>query len=84
MIETSIHAYESQLRRQKLKIEYGVLQVLVLTGVGILEDIVHFKFSSAAERLFSIGDARLKLLEVEATAPGRELAYVAKARERFG
>jgi len=61
-----------------------MVQVLVVAAAGILEDVAHFKFSSAAERLFSIGEARLRLLEAEATAPGRELAYVTKAREQFG
>lgn len=83
-IETALHDYELHLRHAKVQFGYGTLQTIVVTAAEVLEHLAKLEFSKAARELFSIGEKRLELMSAELTAPGRELAYVAKAREQFG
>src|SRR5438067_7311729 len=76
--------YQTYTRLQHAKIRSGFWQVLVLTTAGVLEDIASFKFSGAAERLVKLQGEKLRLQEHELSAPGREVAYLAAVRERFG
>ena len=62
----------------------GRLEVISTITAGLLEDLAHMRPSSAMERLFALSRDELTLLETELNAPGREIAYIASARERFG
>lgn len=82
-IEWSLYEYQKHMKLHRMKINYGTLRTLVTVGTGVAEGLVKFKWSKAAELLFSVHDRKLALLEAESGAPGRELAYIVAARERF-
>jgi hypothetical protein len=46
--------------------------------------LVKFQWSKIAKKLFEVRHKQIELMKVEITAPGREVAYIVKARERFG
>jgi hypothetical protein len=82
-LEWSLYEYERHMKLHRMKVNWGVLRSLVSVGAGMAEDLVKFKWSHAAELLFSFKDRRIALLEAESSAPGREVAYIASAREEF-
>jgi hypothetical protein len=48
-----------------------------------LADAATLDFGKAARGLFSIKHRQVSLLEGELTSPGKEVAYIVKARETF-
>jgi hypothetical protein len=82
-IEWAVSDYEDHMRLHKLKINRGALETVIVTSVELAEDLVKFKWGKLAKGLFGASHRRIELLEAEAKAPGRELAFISKARERF-
>lgn len=82
-IEWLLADYEEHMRLHKMKINRGTLETVFVTGAEIAEDLAKFKWGAAAKLLFSASHRKIELLEAEMKAPGRELAYISKARERF-
>lgn len=62
----------------------GLLKQLTKALLERAMNLAHLKFGKATEQLLSIGEKRIQLLEQELKAPGRELAYLASMRQRFG
>jgi hypothetical protein len=66
-----------------LKTSLSFVDVLLITPLEILEDLVKFKWSKLAKGLLSVNQRQVDLMEAEMKAPGRECAYVFDARKRF-
>jgi hypothetical protein len=82
-LEWLLHEYRRHLELHHLKSRQGTLETVVTTTLEIAEDLVKIKWSEAAKALFSIRRRKLALLGAEASAPGREVSYVAWAKDRF-
>jgi len=67
-----------------MKVNYGILETLLMTTAEILEGLVRLKPTQTVKALFTFKRQRLQLLEAELKAPGRDLAYLIKAKEEFG
>jgi hypothetical protein len=78
-----MHIYRQHMYIHGLKTKQGVLEVIITTTAEIAECIVTLKWSQAAKALFDIGRGYIHVLEEEAKAPGREVAYVVKAMDTF-
>lgn len=79
----SIDSYSEHMRINKIKYSTSTIETIVTTGAKIAESIVKFKFSALAKNLFRIRHQQIALMEAELNAPGRELAYIVTANERF-
>jgi len=75
--------YEEALHLHKVKSTTGALEVLVTVAAEVAEDLVKFKFGDAAKAVFNIKREHVKLVEAEMGAPGREVAYIVRARKQF-
>lgn len=75
--------YERYLRIHRLKTKPGFLETAITTTAEMIENLAKLKLGESAKLLFRIKHSRLALLEAEAKAPGREVAYVASARTHF-
>jgi hypothetical protein len=82
-VEWLLHQYEQAMSLIRLKANFGLVR-FVITSVEILEDAVKLKFLSLAKRLLTERKRKIDLLEYEMKSPGRELAYLHIARQRFG
>jgi hypothetical protein len=67
-----------------MKVTTGALETIVTAAGEALENIAKLKFGALTKSVFSVRHRKIQLLEAERQAPGRELAYIVKARERFG
>ena len=72
------------MKLERMSRDTGVVETFVTTSAEIVESLVTFKWSKAAKRLFAMRHKQIDLMKAELTAPGREVAYIVKARERFG
>ena len=51
--------------------------------VEMLEGLLHLKPTQVIKALFTIKHRKVQLNQTELAAPGREIAYILKAREYF-
>lgn len=82
-IEYLVHDYTEYMRIEKMKFFTTPLQIFFTSLAGFAEDIMKMRLESAVNRIFSVRQRRVKLMEAERLAPGREIAYLVKARETF-
>lgn len=82
-IEVLIDQYQQHMRVHRMKTNARMLETVLITGAEMLAGLVSHKWSKAAQALLSINTRQVALLEGELTSPGRELAYIVKAREKF-
>jgi hypothetical protein len=82
-IEFLVAEYEHHMALHRLKTKRGVLEAVVTASAEVAESVAKLKWGQLAKLPFAVKQRRIALLEAEATAPGRELAIIAKARQRF-
>ena len=80
-LEYLIDEYQQHMKIHKMKTNVGTLESVVVAGAEVLENLIKFNWGKVAKGLFSIKQRRIELMEAERTAPGREVAYIAKARD---
>jgi hypothetical protein len=83
-LEDLVSRYERALKLERMSNEASVVETLVVTTAEIAESLVKVKWSEAAKKLFEVKHKQIDLMKAEMTLPGREVAYIVKARERFG
>lgn len=82
-LQDLLSEYENFMRLHRIKTTTGTLETIVVTGLEIAENLVKFQWSKTAKSLFELTRNNVELLEGEQNARGREVAYIAMARERF-
>jgi hypothetical protein len=83
-VEYLIHEYTEHMKLHRMKINTGMLETVVTTAAEVVGDLVSLKWGHAARALFSLNHRKIALLEAERAAPGREIAYIVRAKEAFG
>ncbi len=78
-IEWLMNEFQSHMNVHKMKANTEVLEVIVKAPLELLG----LKFSKIAEPLFVLKKRQINLMEAELNAPGREMAYIIKARDTF-
>ena len=82
-LEWTLREYERHMALHKMKANTGMFETLV-TGTGeLIENLCKLKVGAIAKMPFSMRYRKITLLEAEENAPGRELAYISQARDRF-
>ena len=82
-IEWLIGEYQAHMRLHRMRVTMGALETIVTAAGEALENVAKLKFGALAKSAFSVKHRRIQLLEAEREAPGRELAYIVRARELF-
>lgn len=80
--------YTDHMKRHRMKLKWDTLKTIVyaqaFTGGGYLAGWGKLGIvAGVIKPLFSIKEYQIKLLEAEQTTPGREVAYIVKAKEIF-
>ena len=71
------------MKIHKMKANTETLEVMVKAPLEIVENLIKLKFSKIPEPLFALKKRQINLMEAELNAPGREMAYIIKARDTF-
>ncbi len=82
-IEWLTNEYHGHMRLHDLKTSIGTLESIIVGSGELLENVMKLRFGEIAKSLFSVQHKRIELAEAERAAPGRELAYIVKARRAF-
>lgn len=82
-LEYLLSDYKSHLELHRLKTHKGRLQAFVSVPISIVENLVKFSPSKAAESVLTISQDKIQLMEAELEMPSREVAYIVHAQERF-
>jgi len=78
---TMIDDYNTYMRVHHKLFVRSRLEVILCTAAEVIENIAKLKLSDAVRALFLLKNAHETLLLAELQAPGREVAYVASARQ---
>jgi hypothetical protein len=81
---SQLSTYERYMAIQHKKMRRTRFEAIILPVAEIAEDALHARLSKVAEKLIGIFKEEVTLLESEIRAPGREVAYIASSRRRFG
>ena len=76
--------FEHHMKIHRIKSHGGMLETLVVAGAEVAENLLKIRWGKVAKTLFSIAKRRVELLDAERAAPGRQLAYIVEAKQRFG
>lgn len=82
-LEWLLKEYREHLKVHHMKTNASTLETIIVTGAEIAENLVKLQFGKLAKGLFSLRHRKLALLEGELKSPGREIAFISKARETF-
>lgn len=82
-LEYLLDQYDTHMKFHRMKCKKGVIETVVTTTAEVMEDLMSFRWGKMAHSVFSIKNKQLYLMEEEMKAPGREVAYIYKAKERF-
>ena len=82
-IEVHLDEYEEHMKLHRMKVNKGAIEALLTMTGKLAEDLVKVKFGDLARLPFMFRERKIGLLEAEAKAPNRELAYISIARCRF-
>jgi hypothetical protein len=66
-----------------MKYNNSILEVLVTAGIGMLVALQAGQFASSIKHLIQMKLSHIDLIEQEAKLPGKEVAYVYCAKEKF-
>lgn len=83
-LQDTMSEYERHMRLWRLKSSHTGLESLFVIPVEIAEHLLRLQWSEAVRTMFVIKRRRAELLQAEIENPGREVAYVIKARRAFG
>jgi hypothetical protein len=76
-------SYKRYMSIQHKKMKLSRLEAVIIPIAEACEDLMRLKLSSAVKRVCGLIREDVQLLEAECRAPGREVAYIAAADERF-
>lgn len=82
-IEYQLTKYKEHILLQKMKVKSGVLETLFMVPAEMIEGVLRLKPTRVVKSLFQFKHKKIELLEQEAKAPGRDLAYIVKADQEF-
>lgn len=82
-LEFLMDEYQRHMSFHKMKIRMGSLETVFVATAEFVEDFTKFRLGKIARDLFRIKHDRIALLEAELKSPGREVAYIVKARKIF-
>ena len=75
--------YEEHINLHKMKLKHGVFETLLMIPAEIIEGVIRLKPTKTVKELYTFKRQKVELFEQEKKAPGRDLAYLFKARDEF-
>jgi hypothetical protein len=82
-IEYLIDQYRAHMKSAGLGFWTSTIRTLIVGAAELAENALKFRLKSLAETPFKLIDARIKLIEAERKAVGRELQYIVHVTNSF-
>ncbi len=78
-----LETYKDSLKKHKIKFRNQVIKSILLTPFEMIEGLIKLTPSKSVKSIFNIFETRESLSEQESKLPGREVAYIINANEKF-
>jgi hypothetical protein len=78
-----LHEYRKEARKHITESIRGLAQAVVVTTGELAENLSKLRFGQMAKALFSIRPVPLTLLQADPDVPGKDVAYIVGAQEKF-
>jgi hypothetical protein len=78
-----VYEYGNHLGIARLSGGRGIWEFLITGAAELVEDVVKLRFGKIAKLATAMIDRKVRFLEEEAKAPGRELALIPEMKQRF-
>lgn len=75
-----LYEYENHLRLARMGANKGVLEILLTGTADLVENIVKLRFGKIGALVSVLRERKVRLLEEESRAPGRELALLTELK----
>lgn len=83
-LQSLIADFTEYMRLRKVAAEHAQISTLVVGTATLLEDLLKLRLSKIVKTLFERRQRAVTLLKEEMSAPGHEVAFIIKAKARFG
>lgn len=83
-IASKLNDFNEHMEYYSFKTYQSLSKTLLLTGAEIIENLAKLNLTKVLEALIEFNKIEINLTKAELQAPGREVAYIADARKRFG
>lgn len=77
------HEFEHRMKLENTKYQLTTFEAILTAPIEIIEKVIKLNWSKIPDTLLKVKKNRLDLLIGETKAPGREMAYIVKANEKF-
>ena len=78
-----LYTYKHYMNIQHKKLGLGNLETILVSTAEIIENTAKLNISKSIKTIFKLLQSNTYLMEKELTAPGRDLAYIAKTQYQF-
>ena len=82
-VESLMYYYEKSLQIHKIKYYKTIGETVFAGGLEVIENVAKFKGSEISKKYFEVRRIQAELLSIELNAPGKELAFIQRAKEVF-
>jgi hypothetical protein len=82
-LEAALADYRQHMHINRMKHSTATLEAILVPVAEVLESLTKLQFSKLVKSVFSLTKEDISLLEAEASAPGKELAYLEKVQAAF-
>jgi hypothetical protein len=79
----TLNQYSKLMKVNKIKERHSFVEVYVIPGIELAEDVAKFNLSKIAKSALAVQKRKLEIVEAKRKGPGAECGYVFEARERF-
>jgi hypothetical protein len=84
-LDALMHRYQIALKAHRMDVALGRVEMVLLPIGDAIEELLRFRWGTMARKLFELKRLQTRRMFVDPqNLPGREVAYIVKARERFG
>jgi len=83
-LEYLLAEHERHMHLHRIKVRHGVFEAVITSTAELIENVAKLRLGKLSKALFSARDRKVALLQAEASSPGRDVAYITRARSSFG
>ena len=82
-LQDLLFEYESYMKLHTKKFSRGTMESIIVGSVEAIEDLVKGRIGKLAQKFFDIKNKHCDLLIAEKEAPGREVSWITKVKEKL-
>ncbi|MFN8383538.1 MAG: hypothetical protein U0V02_16455 [Anaerolineales bacterium] len=82
-LEWLMNEFQTRMKIHKMKANTETVEIIIKAPLELIENTLKIKLSKIPEPFFALKKRQISLMEAELNTPGREMAYIIKAKDTF-